>query len=76
MAATVDRTQTPTWALDMEEPPPNKELERKHYDLMMAIAKAVTEAAINDPDEFSFLLYYTSQVFEVGFKYLKENKQP
>jgi hypothetical protein len=75
MTATFDKSQRPTWLIDMNEPPPNKELEQKHYDLMMAIAKAVTEAAINNSDEFAFLIYYTAQIFQTGFDYMKENKQ-
>jgi hypothetical protein len=45
MAATVDKSQQSLRAIDIEELPPKKRLDERHYNLMLAIVKAVAETA-------------------------------
>lgn len=73
MSAIIDKTKLPSWILDIDaEPEPNPEYEKKYKPLMVELARAVTEAAINNPDEFAFLIYCTTQIFQTGFGYMKE----
>lgn len=76
MTATVDRTQLPAWNIEIkEEPEQNDQYEEKYRELLLALAKAATEAVREDPEAFYFLIFYAASVFQTAYGYLENQKQ-
>lgn len=76
MPAIVDENQMPFWNVEIikEEPEQNNQYEEKYRELLLALAKAVSEAVREDPDAFYFLIYYAASVFQTAYDYLKDQK--